>query len=369
MRAANGLVSRGSCTFINVVGGRRTLPDIDGSVTTGFERVAEAFEENLASREDAAQCCVHVDGQQVVDLWGGCEEDAIQIVFSATKGATAACANLLVQRGLLDLDAPVIAYWPEYGANGKEKTLVRWILTHKAGVLGPAAGFPMEDVGDWDKIVADLAAQSPAWEPGTAYGYHGQTFGWLVGELVRRVDGRSLGTFFAEEIAGPARADFWIGLPESEEHRVVPVFMQEEPPLDIVLMGRDRRYRAAEQGAAGGVSNGRGLSRMYAWLLDAFTPETIADILRAETSGPDRVLSSPEWEIEQRIGRGFMAPPDLAPNGVPTFGHGGAGGSAAFADPERRVAFGYAMTRLVFDPSDARAKSLIEAVYSCLDGN
>lgn len=367
----------------------------EGTVRAGFERVADAFEENFTTRGDvAAQCCALVDGEPVVDLWAGYDRDAIQVVFSATKGATAACANLLVQRGLLDLDAPVVRYWPEYGTNGKSGTLVRWVLTHRAGVLAPERGFDMDDLGDWDRIVASLAAQEPVWEPGTAYGYHAQSFGWLVGELIRRVDGRGLGRFFAEEIAAPAGADFWIGLPESEEHRVADVMWQApeveaEPSVDaqaefvgpyaemasslngmlpdLGVSALDRRYRAAGLGGAGGVGSARGLARMYAFLLDEFTPETIADILQPETSGPDLVLSSPAVTIEQKISRGFMVPPDLSPAGVATFGHGGAGGSAAFVDPERRVAFAYAMTLLHPDPSrDGRAKALIEALYGSL---
>lgn len=366
----------------------RNLAQIGGAVAPGFERVADVFEENFTVRGDEeAQCCVHVDGEQVVDLWGGYAEDALQVVFSATKGATAACANLLIQRGLLELDAPVTDIWPEYGANGKDKTLVRWILTHKAGVLAPEPGFTMDDIGDWDRITASLAAQPPAWEPGTAYGYHAQTFGWLVGELVRRIDGRGLARFFDEEIATPAEADFWIALPESEERRVAPISAPELPdaasmPLDplqtmasslngmladLQTSARDRRYRAAGGGSAGGVASARGLSRMYSWLLEEFSPETVADILRPETEGPDRVLSSPMWTVEQKIGRGFMVPPDLSPGGDKTFGHGGAGGSAAFADIQHRVAFGYAMTKMHMDPTDLRAKSLIEAVYASLN--
>jgi CubicO group peptidase (beta-lactamase class C family) len=376
------------------------MMDIRGFVTPRFGRVAEVFEDNFTARGDtAAQCCVHLDGERVVDLWGGYGEDAIQVVFSATKGATAACANLLVQRGVLDLDAPVTRYWREYGVNGKDRTLVRWILSHKAGVLAPAPGFTMDDLVDWQKIVENLAAQAPTWEPGTAYGYHAHSFGWLVGELVRRVDGRSLGQFFAEEIAAPAQAEFWIGLPESEECRVAPVISEAlampadldttafdmsafvGPHLmaasslngllpDMGTAALDRRYRAAELGAAGGVASGRGLSRLYAWLLDQFTPKTIADILQPETDGLDQVLSSPAMPIEQRIGRGFMVPPsDRFPAGVPTFGHGGAGGSYGFADPKHRVAFGYAMTRLLpgHDPaSDPRVVALVHAVYDSL---
>lgn len=205
------------------------------------------------------------------------------------------------------------------------------------GVLAPEPGLTMDDLDDWEVMVAALAAQTPVWEPGAAYGYHAHTFGWLVGELVRRVDGRGLGRFFAEEIAGPAGTDFWIGLPESEEDRLAPIVTPEQatpegidPSFDLsafigpYLMtasslngilpqlgdaALDRRYRAAELGGAGGVASGRGLSCLYAWLLEAFTPATIADILVAETEGPDLVLSAPAMPAEQKIGRGFMVSP------------------------------------------------------------
>ena len=256
----------------------------------------------------------------------------------------------------------------------------------------------MDDIGDWDRMVASLAAQTPVWEPGTAYGYHAHTFGWLVGELVRRVDGRGLGRFFAEEVAGPAGADMWIGLPESEEERVAPIAAEEVamPPdmdpstvdmseyfgphlmlssslngilPDLGEAALDRRYRAAELGGAGGVASARGLSRLYAWLLDELSQETIDDILRAETEGPDQVLSSPAMTVEQKIGRGFMVPPDLSPAGVPVFGHGGAGGSVGFADPKTRdclrlchVAYatrrGQRHARAVADPGPLRITEL-----------
>lgn len=222
-------------------------------------------------------------------------------------GATAACANLLVQRGLLDLDAPVTDYWPEYGVNGKDKTLVRWILSHKAGVLA------MPD--DLDPSAFDMSA-----------------------------------------FVGP--------------HLVTATSLNGILP-DLGVAALDRRYRAAELGGAGGVASGRGLSRLYAWLLGEFTPETIADILRSETDGPDQVLSGPAMTMEQKIGRGYMVPPpDQSPAGVPTFGHGGAGGSSAFADPERRVAFGHAMTLMLLGPdpaNDPRVTPLVQAVYDSLD--
>jgi CubicO group peptidase (beta-lactamase class C family) len=375
--------------------------DVNGFVDPKFERVINAFEQNFARYGDiAAQCCVHIGGQPVVDLWKGCKKDAVQMVFSATKGATAACANLLVQRGVLDLDSPVVRYWPEYGQNGKEKTLVRWILSHKAGVLGPDPKLSLDDLSNWSKITDSLAAQKPDWEPGTAYGYHAQSFGWLVGELVRRVDGRSLGNFFADEIARPAKADFWIGFPEVEEHRLLPVFLDnkgfnqdmEASTIDfssflgpflmkassfngiipeIEIAAQDRRCRAVELGSAGGVTNGRGLSRLYGWLLEAFKSGTIADILRPETEGTDIVLSSPAMIVNQFVGRGFMVPPvTWLPRTTRIFGHGGAGGSYGFADPERHIAFGYAMTRLDLRPDpmdDPRFLSLVKAVYDSLE--
>ncbi|CCH33172.1 EstA family serine hydrolase [Actinosynnema sp. NPDC047251] len=358
---------------------------VEGTVAPGFERVAEVF-----AGDGPAQCCVYVGGEPVVDLWRSLPEDALLAVFSATKGATAACANLLVQRGLLDLDAPVTDYWPEYGQRGKESTLVRWLLSHRAGLLAPEPGLTFDDVADWDRVVGALAAAAPVWAPGTDYGYHAQSFGWLVGEVVRRVDGRGLGRFFAEEVAGPAGAEFWIGLPEPLDHRVVPpahapipggggpapddlaayvgphlvsaMTMNGAFPDDLVAAAGDRRYRAAELGGSGGVASARGLARLYAWLLDAFTPETVADVRRVETSGPDRVLTSAAMPIEQRFGRGFM------PAGPPgTFGHPGLG-TTAFADPSRGVAFGHVTPRVPFGPpgSDPDVARVVDAVYARL---
>lgn len=373
---------------------------VDGTVESGFEPVAEAFEANFGDGSDvAAQCCVHIRGERVVDLARGHDHDALQVVFSVTKGATAACANLLVQRGVLDLDAPVTDYWPEYGVNGKGATTVRHVLAHKAGVLAPDPGLTMDDLADWDRISSALASRAPAWRPGTAYGYHAFSFGWLVGELVRRVDGRGLGRFFAEELAQPAGADFWIGLPESEEERVAPLrshggivpseldptrrdtsvfvgpFVREANTLngllpdDLVELASDRRFRSAEVGAAGGLASARGIARLYAWLIEELTPDTIAGILTPETQGPDRVVSSPALAVEQRFSRGFSVPaPDQWPTRSRTFGHPGAGGSIGFADPGPKVAFGYATTRLNLGPrgTDPRAECLISALYDSL---
>src|SRR6187401_1920951 len=206
---------------------------IDGTATRGFERIAEAFERNFGERgEVGASVCVTVDGKTVVDLWGGLadpkagapwKKDTVSIVFSCTKGATALCAHMLASRGKLDLDAPVTELWPEFGQNGKERVTTRMMLDHSAGV--PALRDKVKDSGpyEWDYMTGRLAAEAPFWEPGTRNGYHGLTFGWTVGEMVRRASGKSLGTFFQDEVAKPLGLDFWIGLPEAIEPRVAPM--------------------------------------------------------------------------------------------------------------------------------------------------
>ena len=200
---------------------------IDGEVAPGFEGVREAFAHNFeVGREIGAGFCLHVNGANVVDLVGGTfdaagtrpyDRDTLQLVFSSTKGATAACANLLVQRGQLDLAQPVSHYWPEFAEAGKADIPVLYLLTHQAGLPVVDTRLSAEEVQHWDPMITALEAQAPVWEPGTAHGYHAVTYGYLVGEVVRRITGRTLGTFFAEEIAGPLGLDFWIGLPEEHE--------------------------------------------------------------------------------------------------------------------------------------------------------
>ncbi|PZF91889.1 serine hydrolase domain-containing protein, partial [Micromonospora endophytica] len=211
--------------------------DVQGTVAPGFEGVREVFARNFATHgEVGAAVCVYRHGRPVVDLWAGVadpdtgrpwREDTLQVVYSTTKSATAACAHLLSQRGELDLDAPVAAYWPEFAAAGKEGIPVRWLLSHQAGLPALDTPVSLADIRSWDPVVRALARQAPVWTPGTAHGYHGLTYGWLVGEVVRRVSGRSLGDYFAEEIAAPLGLDFWIGLPASELPRVSRIV---EPP-------------------------------------------------------------------------------------------------------------------------------------------
>src|SRR5579863_8380759 len=206
------------------------LDTVDGYVQDKFSAVRDAFEANFASGADlGASFCATKDGEIVVDLWGGWadeaktrpwEKDTIVNVYSTTKSMTFTCMLMLADRGEVDFDAPVARYWPEFAANGKAGVKVSHLMAHSAGLSGWKEKITTADLYDWDKVVGLLAAQAPLWEPGTASGYHAITQGYLIGEVVRRITGKTIGTFFREEIAGPLNADFWIGLPASEDHRV-----------------------------------------------------------------------------------------------------------------------------------------------------
>ena len=234
--------------------------EIGGSVEPGFEGVRDAFAQNFEENgEIGAGYSLYVRGRKVVDIWGGVAnvktgapytDDSLQLVFSTTKGATAACANLLAQRGELDIDAPVAQYWPEFAQAGKENIPVRWLLSHKAGLPTVDAKLTTDEVFAWDPIIHALEVQEPYWEPGTAHGYHAITYGYLVGEVVRRVSGKSLGTFWHDEIAAPLDLEFWIGLPAEQEHRVAPLVAMgagdgSEEATDLERAARPRRVDLA----------------------------------------------------------------------------------------------------------------------------
>ncbi|MFG2815452.1 serine hydrolase domain-containing protein [Streptomyces sp. NPDC048410] len=383
---------------------------VNGTVAEGFEPVAEAFAANFARLgERGAAVAVYRDGHRVVDLWAGTrdidgsapwERGTAQIVRSATKGVAAAALLLLHQRGLLDLDAPVGAYWPEFKAAGKERVLVRDLLAHRAGV--PVLDRPLtpSEAADPDLGAAAVAAQAPVWEPGTDHGYHAQTYSWLTGELVRRVTGRPVGEFIASEIAAPAGAEVWLGLPSSEQARAGRVGQVAEPETAGALKVRPKRsvadayadpasltrrafaaitplpdendpaYRSAALPASNGIATADGLARVYASLIGEvdgdkrlFTPET-RDLARTEASaGPDRVLV-----VGTRFGLGFMlhgpASPLLSPG---SFGHPGRGGALAFADPDSGTAFGYVTNGFRSGvTADPRAQALVRAVRGSL---
>lgn len=383
--------------------------NIFGSCDPRFHRVRDAFRQNFASRgELGAALHVVVEGRSVVDLWGGVadhrtsapwKEDTLVLVFSSTKGATAACAHALRSRGLVDFDAPVARYWPEFAQQGKGSIPVSFLLTHQAGLAAIDRPLPPEALFDWETMTSALAEQAPLWPPGEAHGYHAITFGFLVGELVRRITGRTIGRFLRDEIAGPRGLDFWIGLPLEHEHRVARVRMpplrsrptpffrallqrgsltwkafMNPPSITSGTAANTRAMHAAELPASNAITNARGLAGLYAALLDRGSTALLDDDSRALASrvavdGPDRVLL-----VRTRFSHGFMKsvtddPHDavlFGPNEA-AFGHVGAGGSFGMADPVARIAIGYVMNQLgpgIF--INERGQSLIDAVYDCV---
>ncbi|MFE6481841.1 serine hydrolase domain-containing protein [Streptomyces sp. NPDC057757] len=383
--------------------------DVNGTVAAGFEPVRKAFAANFDVLGDrGAAVAVYRDGHKVVDLWGGTrdvdgtapwEPGTAQIVRSATKGVAAAVLLMLAGRGLLDLDAPVGAYWPQYKARGKERTLVRHVLAHRAGV--PVLDRPLTpaEAADPDLGAAAVAAQTPAWEPGADHGYHAQTYSWLTGELVRRVSGRSIGDWIADEIAGPLGLDLWLGLPASQAGRVGRVGQIDAPAAPGGLRTRPKRsvseayadpasltrrafaaitplpdendaaYRAAALPASNGIATAEGLARFYASLIGKvdgvrlFSPSTVSAARAEQSAGPDRVLV-----VNTRFGLGYMlhgtASPLLSPG---SFGHPGRGGALGFADPESGIAFGYVTNGFRKSvTADARAQALVGAVRAAL---
>ncbi|MBK6017910.1 serine hydrolase domain-containing protein [Streptomyces sp. MBT53] len=389
------------------------MTTIDGEVEAGFEPVREVFEANFSQHGDiGAAVCVYQHGRPVVDLWGGIADpetgrpwtrDTLQLVYSATKGATATAAHMLAQRGELDLDAPVAKYWPEFAANGKADIPVRWLLSHQAGLIALDQPVPLDEALAWHPMAAALAAQRPQWTPGTAHGYHGRTWGWLVGEVIRRVSGLTPGRFFADEIAAPLGLDFFIGLPARERDRVsrmvyqrpavdlttVPVESVPEELREQVAAWRDpdsfsnRAYavtdpteidfdspvvQAAELPASNGIGTAHGLARMYAALIGEvdgvrlLTPETLEAATREQAGGKDQVMLIPS-----RFSSGYMLPTETNPmTGPNAFGHTGRGGSLGFADLEHGIAFGYVMNNIIGGANDTRAASLVDAVRRSL---
>ena len=385
------------------------MTDLRGTVEPGFERVADAFLANFAERGDVgAACCIHVDGRPVVDIWGGAADaasdrpwarDTIVIVFSCTKGVTAVAANQLVERGMLDPDAPVAQYWPEFAANGKAEIPVRWALSHRAGLAAvDAPHLTLDDVTAWDPVIDAIAAQEPNWEPGTAHGYHARSYGWIVGEIIRRITGKMPGQYIAEEIVAPLGLDFFVGVPESEDARVATLYPArfDDPEVERLtdqvlrdtstLLGRvmggpaglfgyddmwnTRRMRGAQMPSSNGHGDARSLSRMYAACLgelDGVRLLSDASVARAsevQSSGKDCVIGQP-----LSFGLGFGLSPTFGPTpGPKAFGHSGAGGSVAFAEPERGVAFAYVMNQMQLSMSEAdqRSQSLIDACYAAV---
>jgi CubicO group peptidase (beta-lactamase class C family) len=375
---------------------------VRGAVLAGFEPVRD----ELARMVDAdptysAQFCAYVGGEAVVDIWGGSltDGDAVQGVFSATKGMAAICLGLLIERGELELDDPVAEYWSEFGQAGKAGITVRLALSHQAGLIGVDEPLTLDRLIDHEGTASLLAAQAPFWQPGSAHGYHALTMGTLVDELVRRVDGRSVADFFEQEIAIPRDIDFFIAVREADEPRVIDVLPVADqsgstaattdvgdqmdasslsgvafsasaldpfnPPLPNL-----RVIRAAGVAAAGGVGSARGLARAYASCIGEVDdmprllgPATVAEMSRLQTAGTDLVLGFPtRFAIVFQV-----ADERLAYGSWRAFGHDGAGGAIGVADPAFRLAYGYIPRRMCSPGgADPRGLALASITRRCI---
>lgn len=368
---------------------------VHGRCDARFSPVRELFARGFsASGELGAAVCFVLDGEPVVDLWGGfCDRertrewqpDTLVNVYSTTKGVTAICAHQLVERGLLDLDAPVASYWPEFGAAGKAALPVRHLLDHRAGLPALREPLPEQALYDWERMTAALAGENLWWEPGTRLGYHALTFGYLVGELIRRVSGLGVGAYLRRHVTEPLGADFHIGLSEAQQARTAPLIGRLAPPrrrggrpfpgplakflrdlTDPTTMtgaafnnphqpegvANGRAWREAEIPAANGHGTARAIARIYGALarggaIDGarvLEARSIEAAIAEQAFAPDVVLGG----LPMRFGLGFMLRQDFVPlsPGPRAFGHPGAGGSLGMADPDAKVGFGYTMNRM-----------------------
>jgi CubicO group peptidase (beta-lactamase class C family) len=390
----------------------RHMAEIHGEVAPGFEGVRDAFAKNFDEGEIGASFSAYHRGAKVVDLWGGVadvesgrpwEEDTMAVVFSTTKGITAICANKLAQDGKLDVEAPVTEYWPEFAAAGKQSMPVSYLLSHQAGLAWLEGEWTPEQVWAWDPVAEALAQQAPHWEPGTAHGYHATTYGWLVGEVIRRVTGKRVGTYFRDDVAEVlGDTDFWIGLPASEEPRVATLagglselggeldpevramidqFIGPDTVLGKALFSpggvfsradiwNDPAFHAAEVPAAGGIGEARAIARLYGACVSEvdgvrlLSPDQVKQAATQRTSGPNTVLLN----LDIQFGLGFMVPSTLLSfGGANSFGHFGAGGSVGWGDPDAELGFGYVMNKMDMGlAGDMRSTRLFNACYDAV---
>jgi CubicO group peptidase (beta-lactamase class C family) len=366
------------------------MADIQGSYDDLFTAVPSALAVLLDDGDVGASVAVFVDGEPVVDVWGGFadaqrtvpwQRDTVVNVWSVTKTMTALCALVLADRGELDPDAPVARYWPEFAAAGKEKVLVRHLLAHTAGL--PDWDGPVDELYDWPAATARLAAQAPQWEPGGAAGYHSITQGFLVGEVVRRITGRSLGEFFADEVAGPLGADFRIGLSAEHDHRValtVPPPSRDEdytasapghgnatPASGTGIRVRDGNsvaWRRAQIPAASGFGNARSVALVQSVMACGGSVRGVRLLSQAgcdraweeQFSGEDRVLGRP---VRYGLGYGLFGS---------SYGWGGWGGSLVMVEPDARMAVAYVTNQMREPADDTRGLEVVMAVYDGLKG-
>ncbi|MFF4216008.1 serine hydrolase domain-containing protein [Streptomyces nondiastaticus] len=373
---------------------------VQGTVAKGYEGVREAFEATFAEERagHSAQLAAYVHGEQVVDLWGGpgIEGASLTGVFSSTKGAAHLVVALLVQEGVLDLDREVRHYWPEFAAAGKEHVTLRDLLAHRAGLVGADAGFTLEELADDRAIAGKLAAQRPYWRPGTAFGYHAYVIGALTGEVVRRATGRTMQELYEERVRAPYGLDFYMALPEEQEHRFLTTqpmdptpaqtrFLQENAPGAHSLSGiafnlnhavptvleelpNHRVIRAGGPASVGGTASARGLAGMYAAAISGLngkeallTPGTAAEFAQIHSAGHDLVLGA---FAAFGLGFGNMSADRFPFLGARAFGHGGAAGSQAFADPSTGLAVGFNRRRFAFrEDNHAQVTRLVRALH------
>ena len=369
--------------------------DVNGYAMSGFGPVATEFSRNFTERGDlGASFAVIRDGEPLVDLWGGIADhasgrpwsaDTLVILFSGTKGLVAACLLLLMERGQLELDSPVARYWPEFAAAGKSGVLVRDVVTHSAGLPGVALPVTWRAATDSRRMAALLAGQRRSDDPRATLTYHAVTFGWLCGELVRRVDGRGIGQFFAEEIAGPLDLELWIGLPAEFEPRVSTVELaptwtsvaDEQLALDPLrrtvenppryspesFPWNEPEWHAAVVPSSNGIGTARSVARFYDRLGQLLAPESLRLGSTVLNSRHDPLLGR-----QTAFGVGFQLQTDLLALGPvrDAFGHGGAGGSVHGRWPRQRLGFSYTMNLLRDDPDDQRAAALLTTLYQCI---
>lgn len=372
------------------------MAEVHGSCDDRFSGVREVLARNLDADELGASVAVDLDGETVVDLWGGYRdlerttlwtEDTIVNGWSTTKTVLALAALLLVERGELDVYAPVADYWPEFAARGKKDVEVRHLLSHTSGVSGWDPPFSIPDMYDWQTSTERLAAQAPWWEPGTASGYHANNQGHLVGEVIRRITGRTFRQFVADQIARPLGADFQIGARESDWDRIAPVVppprSEDDPrevdpesvavrtftgPVSSARAANSPEWRRADLGALNGHTNARGLVQVLRTMSlggeGLLSPGTIELVFDQQSDGVDLVLEEPF-----RFGIGFCLGSPIVPY-VPagrTFFWGGWGGSMIIMDLDRRLTIGYLMNRMAPGVLGSdRAESYVRAVYSAL---
>ncbi len=381
-------------------------------VEPGWEPVADQLHASIAAGDDlGGTVAVYHDGRCTVNVAAGHVDrersqpythDHLQLVFSTTKGVTAVAVAMCVQRGLLDYAEPVARYWPEFAVAGKQDATVAQLLSHQCGLI-TVDGITLDECLQWDTVTAKLAAQAPDWPIGTGHGYHALSYGWLAGELVRRVDGRPFGQFVSEEIASPLGLDLWIGLPTDEEHRVAPLIgavmdtTSVDPAVKAMLdafMGpgtragraltmsgafsqegvfNRREVHAASIPAANAITRAGDLARMYAATMGEVDGVRLVDE-DTITVASSRVTPPNEGDLclvmPTAFGMGFMTHERFSPYAGPgSYGHPGAGGSVAFAQPSRRLAMAYVMNQMAPNlAADVRAQRLIDTACRIIDG-